>query len=303
MRVANVGGRLTLVGPEVGSPGSFGPWSGRDVERASGGRFGSDPQAAFADWPALMHWASQLEAHADMVDGRVASVAVDASALGPPVPRPPQVIAIGANYGSTVRAAAAAAPSMPRLFTKFASCLAGPFTDVPVAGDQVDWEIELVVVIGRHAHDVGEAEAWDHVAGLMVGQDISERAVQMAGESPQYSLGKSFPCFGPTGPVLVTPDELPDPDDLALVCRVDGEVVQQARTSEMLLSVPVLVRQLSALITLLPGDIIFTGTPAGPGFTLDPQRYLQPGEVLDSEIGGIGGLRNVMVRQRPRVFR
>jgi 2-keto-4-pentenoate hydratase/2-oxohepta-3-ene-1,7-dioic acid hydratase in catechol pathway len=137
---------------------------------------------------------------------------------------------------------------------------------------------------------VAAADAWDHVAGLTVGQDLSARDVQMLGSPPQFSLGKSFPGFGPIGPWLVTPDELRDPDDLGIGCAVNGEQMQSDRTSAMLFSVPETVARLSAICPLLPGDLIFTGTPAGVGNRMDPPRYLKPGDELVSTIEGIGTL-------------
>jgi 2-keto-4-pentenoate hydratase/2-oxohepta-3-ene-1,7-dioic acid hydratase in catechol pathway len=133
-------------------------------------------------------------------------------------------------------------------------------------------------------------EAWDHVAGVTIGQDLSERETQMIGTKPQFSLGKSFPGFGPTGPWLVTPDELPDRNDLAISCALSGETMQDGRTSALIYTVPQLIERLSAIVTLLPGDLIFTGTPAGIGNARTPKRFIQPGEVLVSTIEGIGEL-------------
>jgi len=159
----------------------------------------------------------------------------------------------------------------------------------------VDWEVELVVVVGRRAENVAEEHAWSHVAGVTVGQDLSERAVQMTGPVPQFSLGKSFPGFGPIGPAIVSSDELSDPDDLELACSVDGEVLQRGRTRDMVFSVPELVARISAVCPLLPGDIIFTGTPPGVGMARTPPRFLSGGTTLVSTIEGVGELRNPMV--------
>jgi PPOX class probable F420-dependent enzyme len=182
-------------------------------------------------------------------------------------------------------------PAMPATFTKFPSSLNGPFGDVALPADTVDWEVELVVVIGAEAHRVAAADAWSYVAGLTVGQDISERTTQMAA-GRQFSLGKSFPGFAPTGPWLVTTDELDDPDDLALGCSVDGETVQDARTNDLIFPVSALVERLSAIVTLYPGDLIFTGTPSGVGVARRPPRFLAAGNVLETWIEGIGRLRN-----------
>jgi 2-keto-4-pentenoate hydratase/2-oxohepta-3-ene-1,7-dioic acid hydratase in catechol pathway len=182
-------------------------------------------------------------------------------------------------------------PDVPATFTKFPASLSGPFDDIEIVGDTVDWEVELVAVIGIRADRVNESNGWSHVAGLTVGQDISDRTLQFAAGA-QFSLGKSRRGFGPMGPWLVTTDEVNDPDDLALACAVDGETVQDARTSDLIFSVPRLVAELSAVLPLLPGDVIFTGTPAGIGATRQPARFLQPGQVLETRIEGIGTIRN-----------
>jgi 2-keto-4-pentenoate hydratase/2-oxohepta-3-ene-1,7-dioic acid hydratase in catechol pathway len=138
---------------------------------------------------------------------------------------------------------------------------------------------------------VAEADGWRHIAGLTIGQDLSDRTLQFAAAS-QFSLGKSRPGYAPLGPWVVTTDELDDPDDLPLGCSVDGEVVQQDRTSDLVFSVPRLVAELSAVLPLLPGDLIWTGTPSGVGFTRSPARFLRPGNVLETWIDGIGTIRN-----------
>jgi 2-keto-4-pentenoate hydratase/2-oxohepta-3-ene-1,7-dioic acid hydratase in catechol pathway len=159
----------------------------------------------------------------------------------------------------------------------------------------VDWEVEVVAVIGRVARHVAVQRAWEFVAGLMVGQDISERQLQGSGPAPQFGLAKSFPGFSPTGPVLVTPDELDWPDDLGLGCALNGEEVQKARTSDMIFTVPALVAYLSGVLTLLPGDLIFTGTPPGVGMSRTPPRFLHAGDRLISWVDGIGQLEQRFV--------
>jgi 2,4-diketo-3-deoxy-L-fuconate hydrolase len=258
-----------------------------DVAEASSGRFGPDPMALYEDWPAFVEFAATVTAS----EGAAPLVEAD---LGNPVPRPRQVFAIGLNYRSHAEESGMAIPEIPATFTKFPASLAGPFDDVEVAGATVDWEVELVAVIGRRADRVAEADGWAHVAGLSVGQDISERTVQFAAGG-QFSLGKSFRGFGPIGPWLVTPDELDDPDDLALGCAIDGETVQDSRTGDLIFGVPRLVAELSKVLPLLPGDVIFTGTPAGVGVTRQPPRFLQAGETLETWIEGIGTIRNRFV--------
>lgn len=253
-----------------------------DVEQASGGRFGPDPMSVYADWPAFVDFAGDLSA------GTAALVPAD---LGCPVPRPRQVFAIGVNYQSHADEAGMAVPTVPAVFTKFPASLAGPFDDIEVVGGAVDWEAELVVVIGTRADRVDESAAWSHVAGLTVGQDVSDRVLQFAAGS-QFSLGKSRRGYGPMGPWLVTVDELADPDDLVLGCAVDGEKMQEGRTSDLIFGMPRLIAELSAVLPLLPGDVVFTGTPAGIGATRQPPRFLQPGEVLETWVDGIGTIRN-----------
>ena len=275
MKLANLDDRAVLV---VGS-------GAVDVETASAGRFGPDPQALFDDWQAFAQWASTV---ADAA--APASVAFDVADLGAPVPRPRQVFAIGLNYAEHAAEASYPPDSMPVTFTKFPSSIVGPDTVVELPEGNVDWEVELVVVIGRRAHKIDRDSAWDHVAGLTIGQDLSERITQLQGSAPQFSLGKSFPGFGPTGPWLVTPDEFTDRDDLAISCSLSDEGMQSSRTSMMLYDVPELLVRLSAVCPLLPGDIIFSGTPAGIGNRRTPPRFIGPDDVLVSEIEGIGTL-------------
>jgi 2-keto-4-pentenoate hydratase/2-oxohepta-3-ene-1,7-dioic acid hydratase in catechol pathway len=225
------------------------------------------------------------------------TVPLDRRRLGSPSPAPRQIVAIGLNYRAHAAESGFSVPeTLPPVFTKFVTSLSGPDTEVELPeGGNTDWEVELVVVIGRGGRDIPEADAWSHVAGLAVGQDISERVSQLQGPAPQFSLGKSFAGFAPIGPWLVTPDEFEDPDDIALGCAIDGETVQSGRTSDLLFPVPSLISRISGTIELLPGDILFTGTPAGVGVGRDPQRFLQPGEVLTTWAEGIGGLRQSFI--------
>ena len=272
MKLANQAGRAVIVlGDEVA-----------DVAEVSGGAFGPDPMAIYDQWDDFVALAATVSD---------ATGPLEQASLGNPVPAPRQVFAIGLNYRSHAEESGMAIPEVPATFTKFPESLSGPFDDIPITGTSIDWEVELVVVIGRDARHVPSDQAWEHLAGVTVGQDISDRHLQFAA-GMQFSLGKSRAGFGPMGPWVVTPDELPDPNDLALGCSLDGEVVQDARTSDLIFDVPTLVAELSSVLQLRAGDVVFTGTPAGVGMTRQPARSLAPGQVLESWVEGVGTIRN-----------
>lgn len=283
MRIANVDGRASvLVGDGIA-----------DVEEATGGRFGSSLRDVYDRWDEFRDAATQIDS---------ATAPLELARLGNPAPVPRQVFAVGLNYRAHAEESGMAIPSVPATFTKFPASLGGPFDDIEIHGDSIDWEVELVVVIGRLADRLAAADAWSYVAGLTVGQDISDRALQFAAGS-QFSLGKSRRGYGPIGPWVVTPDEFADPDDLNLGCSVDEEVVQDGRTSDMVFPVSALIAELSAIVPLWPGDVIFTGTPSGVGFTRQPARSLQPGNMLESWIEGIGAIRNTCTVPKASVSR
>jgi 2,4-diketo-3-deoxy-L-fuconate hydrolase len=279
MRIGRANGRLVIIDGD----GVI------DVATASGGEFSARPDQVFPVWDRFTEWAAGRAG-----PGARTGPLIPAE-LGAPVLAPPQVFGIGLNYREHAAESGVDAPEVPPVFTKFRSCLTGPSATVELPSDTVDWEVELVAVIGRPAERVPEEKAWSYVAGLMVGQDLSERTVQLTGPVPQFSLGKSFPGFGPTGPWLVTPDELADRDDLGLRCSVDGRVLQDGRTRDMIFPVPELVARISAVCVLLPGDLIFTGTPSGVGMGRRPPEFLRPGTTLVSTIEGLGELRNPLV--------
>lgn len=248
-----------------------------DVATASGGALPSDVRAALGHWDQVRAWAST----ADMDE----AVAVTDAELGPPVPDPRQVFAVALNYRPHAAEAGFTAPEAPLVFTKFPSCITGPVTTVALPAGNVDWEIEVVAVIGAGGYRIPRSEAWNAVAGLTCGQDLSERLTQSQGRPAQFSLGKSFPGFGPIGPVAVTPDSLPDRDDIGfesvLLTGSASETLQSGRTNEMIFPIDDLVARLSAICPLLPGDLIFTGTPEGVG-------AVKTGETMEGRIEGIG---------------
>lgn len=276
-RLATIDGRATLVEGD----------GYHDLEALSGGTLSPDPMAALAAGDRLHDLADGLDGHRPT--GHLADVT-----LGPPVPRPQKCFGIGLNYRSHAAETAATPPTVPLVFTKFPSCLVGPTADVVLRSDGCDYEGELVVVIGPGGRDIDVDRAWDHVVGLTVGQDISDRPVQRATTPAQFNLGKSFDTFGPTGPVVVSPDAVVDPDDLAITTLVNGEQRQHDTTASMIFDVPTLVAYLSRVTTLAPGDLIFTGTPAGVGMA--DGRYLGDGDVITTTIDGIGALTNRCVR-------
>ncbi|MEV0968295.1 fumarylacetoacetate hydrolase family protein [Microtetraspora glauca] len=277
MRLGVLGGRAVLADGD----------RALDVGAASG--LPSDPMALLERWPELRDWAAgQPDSTYDLP--------LDHAALEAPVPRPRQVFAVALNYPPHAVEAGFTPPADPLVFTKFPTCVTGPQATVTLPEGKVDWEVELVAVIGRETRRVSEERAWESVAALTVGQDLSERVTQSRGVPPQFSLGKSFPGFGPTGPLLVTPDEFDDPDDLEITALLNGEVVQHDRTRSMIFPVAELIARLSAVVPLLPGDLIFTGTPAGVGNRRTPPRYLTEGDELVSRVQGIGELRQRFAR-------
>lgn len=254
-----------------------------DIAELSGDEIGSDPMEAVANPSVLVGLAATL------VDATPTGSLADVT-LGPPVPRPQKVFGVGLNYRDHAEETGSAIPDIPLVFTKFPSCLVGPTADVELRGDGVDYESELVVVIGRSGKDIEPDDAWDHVLGFTCGQDISDRPLQRAGKPAQFSLGKSFDTFGPIGPVVVSLDELSDREDIGVVTELNGEVRQNGRTSDMIFDVPTLISFLSNITTLVPGDLIFTGTPAGVG--APHGRFLADGDVITTKIEGIGTMTN-----------
>ncbi|HDR27198.1 fumarylacetoacetate hydrolase family protein [Rhodovulum sp.] len=208
----------------------------------------------------------------------------------------PNFHAIGLNYARHAAETGSKPPAEAILFTKASSCLSGPFDPVviPRGSEKTDWEVELGVVIGRAAENVSEADALAHVAGYCVVNDVSERAFQLE-RGGQWIKGKSAPSFGPIGPWLVSADEVPDPQALALSLDLNGERVQDSDTSDMIFSVRRIISYMSRFMRLVPGDLIATGTPAGVGMGMKPPRFLRPGDVMEMRVEGLGQQRQQAV--------
>lgn len=208
-----------------------------------------------------------------------------------------KIVAIGLNYHKHALEANLSVPQEPVMFTKWTSSLNGPNDDViePIDATKLDWEVELGIVIGSKASDVSESEALDYVAGYCIANDVTDRAFQMERSGGQWSKGKGFDTFGPVGPYLVTTDDIPDPQTLALWLDVNGERMQSGHTADMIFSCAQLVSYCSRMMTLEPGDLIITGTPAGVGMGMQPPRYLQTGDVMTLGIDGLGEQRQKLV--------
>jgi 2-keto-4-pentenoate hydratase/2-oxohepta-3-ene-1,7-dioic acid hydratase in catechol pathway len=276
-RFANVEGRAALVHGQ----------HYYDVSTLSDGSLPHDPTAALGHAAALS--ALSLTLGQQQPTGLLADVV-----LGPPVPRPQKSFGIGLNYPDHAAEGSMQVPKNPLVFTKFPSCLAGPAANVELRSDFCDYEGELVAVIGEGGKDIPAESAWQHVVGLTIGQDISDRKVQFASTPPHFDLGKSFDTFGPIGPVLVSMDEIADPGALRIVTRVNGEERQNDTASNMIFDVPTLIAYLSQITTLVTGDLIFTGTPAGVGAVQG--KFLADGDVIVTAIDGIGEIVNRCVR-------
>jgi 2-keto-4-pentenoate hydratase/2-oxohepta-3-ene-1,7-dioic acid hydratase in catechol pathway len=211
-----------------------------------------------------------------------------------PVPDPRKIICVGLNYADHAREGGVAPPDEPVLFSKFPTALIahGDSIVLPRVSQQVDYEAELVVIIGRGGRHIARSQALDHVAGYCPGHDVSARDWQMGKPGKQWLCGKSFDTFAPCGPALVTRDEVPNPGKLGVRFRLNGETMQDSNTEQFIFPVDEIIAYVSQVWTLEPGDLIYTGTPPGVGFARKPPRFLKPGDVAEVEIAGLGVLRN-----------
>jgi len=214
-----------------------------------------------------------------------------------PVPAPRKIIGVGLNYRDHAKERGKTIPCYPLIFSKFSNAVHGPYDPIviPKVSSRVDYECELGVVMGRKGRYISQDDAMRYVAGFVAVNDVSARDYQQ--HSTQYTIGKTFDTFCPMGPALVTLDEFPDPFSLDIKTSIDGAVLQHSNTSQFIFPIPYLISYLSGVMTLMPGDVILTGTPSGVGDNRSPQRYLQPGQVCRIEIEGIGMLENPVVAE------
>ena len=224
--------------------------------------------------------------------GAGARTPLESARLASPIPRPPKIVCVGLNYLDHATEQNVPLPEHPLLFSKATSSVVGPYDDVvlPAESEQVDYEVELAVVIGKTATAVPEADAYDYVAGYTVANDVSARDIQF--RQQQWHQGKSYDTFCPMGPWLVTKNEIPDPNALAVKLTLNGTVLQDSNTDNLIFNVPTLVSRISSAMTLLPGDVISTGTPAGVGVFRDPKILLKAGDYMETWVEGIGTLKN-----------
>jgi 2-keto-4-pentenoate hydratase/2-oxohepta-3-ene-1,7-dioic acid hydratase in catechol pathway len=253
--------------------------------------FGEDFDESFFATDGLTRLAHWLDSHAP----NCPVVPADAR-FGPCVKRPSKIMCVGLNYAKHAAETNAAVPAEPILFYKSTTAIVGPNDNViiPKRSEKTDWEVELAIVIGKKASYVELDEAMDYIAGYALHNDYSERAWQLE-RGGQWVKGKSADTYAPLGPYLVTKDEIADPNKLHLWLKLNGEMLQDSNTDDMIFNVPTLVSYISQFMTLLPGDVISTGTPAGVGLGLNPQRYLKPGDVVELGIEGLGEQRQEAV--------
>ncbi len=244
--------------------------------------------------PAIRKVAEQAAAHPAAVKYPAAG-----ATLFPPVPDPQKILCVGLNYRDHAIEGGKAIPSEPVLFCKYPNTLIphGGAIKLPKVSQKVDYEAELVIVVGKRGRHIPEADAMSYVGGYTIGHDVSARDWQLEKPEKQWSIGKTFDTFAPTGPHVVTADEVPDPHTLQIQLRLNGNTMQNSNTREFIFSVPKILAYLSQVVTLEPGDLIFTGTPPGVGAARTPPVYLKPGDEVEIEIEGLGVLRNHCVAE------
>jgi 2-keto-4-pentenoate hydratase/2-oxohepta-3-ene-1,7-dioic acid hydratase in catechol pathway len=278
LRLANLKGRAQFIVGDIASPRAI------DVATASNNSLSADPMQCFAHWDTLKKLAATLNAstgtHVAIAD------------LSCPVPLPRQMFAVGLNYRKHAAEMGSPLPPLPLVFAKFQSSLNTPTGNIEILSDTVDYESELVIIVGKGGRHIDEATAWDHVAGLCAGQDVSDRGLQYMGTPPQFSLGKSRVGYSPIGPWVTDMSNNDKRDDLQLGCTVNGEQRQDTQTSDMIFGIAHIVAYMSTIVELFPGDVIYTGSPFGVGHGRKPQMYLKPGDVVETTLEGVGTITN-----------
>jgi 2,4-diketo-3-deoxy-L-fuconate hydrolase len=252
--------------------------------QASNNSLSADPMQCFAHWDTLKKLAATLDASA--------GTPVAIADLSCPVPQPRQMFAVGLNYRKHAAEMGSPLPPLPLVFAKFQSSLNTPTGNIEILSDTVDYESELVIIVGKGGRHIDEAVAWDHVAGLCAGQDVSDRGLQYMGTPPQFSLGKSRVGYSPIGPWVTDMSNNDKRDDLQLGCTVNGEQRQDTQTSDMIFGIAHIVAYMSTIVELFPGDVIYTGSPFGVGHGRKPQMYLKPGDVVETTLEGVGTITN-----------
>ena len=276
-KLANVNGKSSLI---------FGE-SYYDINTISQGKISSEPSE-------VLDSLNDLHELSSKIDNYEATGLIESSLLGAPITNSRNCFAVGLNYKAHAEESGMEIPPFPMVFTKHTSCIVGPFEDIQMRSDIVDYEAELVVVIGKKGKNITIDNAWEHVAGLTVGQDISDRAVQFHATPPQFNLGKSFDTFGQIGLFFVSPDLVTNKNSVQIDCYVNDELRQESSTDDLIFTVPDIISYISEFLTLTPGDLIFTGTPSGVGATQG--KLLKHGDIVTTSIKEIGTIKNKCVR-------
>ena len=276
-KLANVNGKSSLIYGE----------SYYDINTISQGKISSDPSE-------VLDSLNDLHELSSNINNFEPTGLIENSLLGAPITNSRNCFAVGLNYKAHAEESGMEIPPFPMVFTKHTSCIVGPFEEIQMRSDIVDYEAELVVVIGKKGKNITKDNAWEHVAGLTVGQDISDRAVQFHATPPQFNLGKSFDTFGPIGPFLVSPDLVTNKDAVQLQCYVNDELRQETSTDDLIFTVPDIISYISEFLTLNTGDLIFTGTPSGVGATQG--KLLKHGDIVTTSINEIGTIINKCIR-------
>ena len=278
LRLANLKGRAQFIVGDITAPCAI------DVATASNNSLSADPMQCLAHWDTLKKLAATLDA------GTGSPVAI--ADLSCPVPQPRQMFAVGLNYRKHAAEMGSPLPPLPLVFAKFQSSLNSPTGNIEIQSDTVDYESELVIIVGKGGRNIVEATAWDHVAGLCAGQDVSDRGLQYMGSPPQFSLGKSRVGYSPIGPWVTDMSNNDKRDDLQLGCTVNGEQRQDTQTSDMIFGIAHIIAYMSTIVELFPGDVIYTGSPFGVGHGRKPQVYLKPGDIVETTLEGVGTITN-----------